>query len=215
MARAGRAGDVDRVVDHDTALRAARAGVETCGELGLGDADRLGRQRSHQPVRDPVEERRQPRVRGERPAVDGEETDRHPGRDCGEATEHSGLRAARVQYLRPLTAQERYELEQAGEISQWIDRPAYMPQGDEARADACRDIAERALAVGGEHDVVPLGDCREQRGHVGLSAAHLGQSDHQQDSWTRRRVRHGAERTEGLRPFPMSKIALSWPAEAP
>jgi hypothetical protein len=77
-----------------------------------------------------------------------------------------------------------------------VDRPPHVPQGNEACADGGRGSAQRPLAVCREHDLVAVGERREQRGHVGLSSAHLGQRDHEQHSWTRGRVRHGGERTE-------------------
>ena len=128
--------------------------------------------------------------------MDGEEADRHAGCHRGETAEDSGLRAARVQDLGPLASEESDQLDQAGEIAHRIDRPPDVLQRDETRSRSRRLLDERALPVGGEHDVVALGKRREERGHIGLGAADLGQGDHQEDSWTRGRARHGAERTE-------------------
>ena len=137
----GSGGHVDRVVDHHAALGTARACLEPRSELGLGDADRHGRQRGHQPVRDAVEAGSQAGVRGEGPTVDREEADRHAGRRRGETAEDSRLRAARVQDLGPLPSEESDQLDQAGEIAHRIDRPPDVLQRDETRSRSGRLLA--------------------------------------------------------------------------
>ena len=193
MTRARGRRHVDGVADHDGSVGLARAGCEPVRELALGHADDHGRQGRHQSVGDPIERGREPRIGGERPAVDREDADRHPGRRRSQPAEDACLRAARVQDLGPLAADERHELDEARGIPQRIDRPPDVPKRDEARSRAGGRLAERPLPVGGKHDLVSLGQPRQERGHVGLRAADLGQGDHQQHSWTPSRVRHGAE----------------------
>ncbi len=81
VAGAGAAGrlDVDRVRDHDRAPGPAGPGGQAGDPLALGHADRHGGQAGHQAVGLAVQPRHAAGVRRERPAVDGEDPDRHTG----------------------------------------------------------------------------------------------------------------------------------------
>ena len=110
--RRSKSGDVDRVVDHKRAFRAAGPRSHADVARGGGDADDRGCQPS-QPALDPqVEAPREAAVRRERPAVDGEDADGYAGKRGGEPAESAGLRAVSVHDVRPEAAAEPHELEQ-------------------------------------------------------------------------------------------------------
>jgi hypothetical protein len=88
--------------------------------------------------------------------------------------------------LGSFTAQQPYQLDQAEKIAHWTDRAADMLQWDVAGPRPNCSLPEGAHPVGGDGDVEPVGECREQRRDVGLSSADLGERDHQDDPRTPR-----------------------------
>lgn len=176
---------IDRVRDHHRRPLAARACGEARGALVLGYADRHGCQRPHEPVGPSVEPRRDSRVGRERPSVHREDPDRNAGENGGKAAEHARLRAAGVEDVGPLAAQQSDELEQAGDVSPGVDRPADVAQRQEPDAARLCGFPERAGPVRGDRDV-EAAESGEQRRDVRLRAADLGERDQHQQPRTPR-----------------------------
>ncbi len=175
-----RRSDVDGVRDHRCRLRGARARLETPCARVLGHADRHCRQRPHQAIGPVIEGRGCPGVRRERPAVHREDPDRDACEQRGQTPEDAGLRAARMEDVGALAAQQADELREAGGIPQWIDRAPNVSQWEETDAVCCGGFAERAGAVRGNGDIEVTDQRGEQRGDIRLSAADLGEGDEQQ-----------------------------------
>ena len=178
--RARRTRDVDRVRDHDRALSRARARRKPRFALVFRDADRHGRQRLDQPVDPAIEAGLDAGVRIEGPAVHGEDPDRDPGEDGGEATEHAGFRAAGMKDVRSLAPQQPRQLEEAREVTPRADRAADIPQRKKANTGGFGGLAERPGSMRRDRHVEVRDERGEQRSDVGLSPADLGQRDDQQ-----------------------------------
>ena len=118
---------------------------------------------------------------GEGPPVHGEDPDRHARDGRGESPEHAGLGAVRVNDVRSLAAKERDQLEQAAEIAPRAQRPPDMLERDGARSRSPRSLQERTGTVRRDDDVELLDEGGEQRGHVRLGSAGLGERDDDQD----------------------------------
>jgi len=86
-----------------------------------------------------------------------------------------------VNDVRSLAADERDELEQAAEIAPRAQRAPDMLERDCARPRSSRSLQQRAGTVRGDDDVEMLDEGGEQRGHVRLSSAGLGERDDHQD----------------------------------
>ena len=198
VARARRRDNVDRVPDHDRSLRAAGPCLEAERQLVLGHADGHGGQRAHQAVGPPVERGRGARIRCKRPAVHREDPDGDSGGERGQAPEHSGLRATRVEDVWPFAPYESNELDQAGEIAPRADRSPHVSQRYEASPGPRSGLSQGAFAVGGDRNVEALGQGGEERGHIGLGSADLRERDHDQHPWTPFCVRHCARSVQNV-----------------
>ncbi len=177
MARPWSAGDVDGVGDHDRSLRVAGAGCDSGPPLALRDADRDRRQRLDDAVAPVVEPPLEARVGGERPAVDGEDPDGNAGQARGQAAEHAGLRAVRVQDVGPFAAKDADQLDETGQISPRIDPTADMFKRDVGGPQRSRSLTKGAHPVGRDDDVEISSQGRKQRGDVGLRSPDLGERD--------------------------------------
>ena len=173
---------IDAVPDHDRSLGVAGAVEDSGDALALGHADRERGQRPHQLLRALVERRGDAAVRGEGPAVHGEDPDRHAREGRGEAPEHPGLGAVCMDDVRSLAAQEHDELQQAAEIAPRAQRPPDVFERDDARAGGACRFQQWPRPVRRDDDLEFLDERREQRGHVRLGAARLGERDDDQDA---------------------------------
>jgi O-antigen ligase len=172
---------VDTVSDHDRSLGVAGAGRESGRALAFGHTDRDRRQRSHHPLRALVQLRGDAGVSRERPPVNGEDPDRHARQRGGESSEHAGFGAVGMEDVRPLAAEEGDELEQTAQIAPRAQWPSDVLERDGARSGSLRRFQQWAGTMRGDDDVELLDECGEQRGHVRLSSASLGERDDDQD----------------------------------
>ena len=173
--------DVDCVGNDDRSLRVTGTGGDARRPLALRHADRHGRQRRDHAVTPEVEPALESRVRGEGPTVHGEDPDRNPGEARGETAEHSGLRAIRVQDVRPLAAKEAHELHETGQILPRVDPSADMFKRDEGGPQRSRSLTKGAHPVGRDEHVEPGSERRKQGGDVALRSADLRERDQQED----------------------------------
>ena len=171
---------IDRVRDHDRPRFAARACHEARLALVFGHADSHRCQWLDQAVRIAVEPRCTARMRVERPAVHGEDPDRHPGDRGGEPTDDARFGAARVENVRPLSPEQPDELDQADGITPGVDRAPHVTKRQEADAPALGGVPKRSVPVCGNRDVEAVDEGGDERGNVGLRTADLGERDQQE-----------------------------------
>ena len=167
------AGDVHGIGDHDRSDGVARARYDAELPFALGDADGHGRERANEPVGPAVQTPDEAGIRGERPPVHGEDPDRHPRQD-------SGLRAARMEDVRAVTAEDPDELDEAGEVAR-SDRSTHVSQWLEPRARRHGRVTQWACAVSRDDDLEALHERRKQRGDVRLGSPDLRERDQQQN----------------------------------
>ena len=175
---------VHRVRDHHRPLRCACPRGEPGFALALRDAYRHCGQRLDQPVGPPIELGRDARVRCEGPAVHGEDPNRNSGEEGGEAAEHARFRAAGVEDVRSLAAEQSRQLDKPGEIAPGADRASDVPQRKEANPRRLSGLAEWTGSVRSDRYVEAVYERREQRSDIGLRPADLGQRDDQQHPGT-------------------------------
>ena len=106
------------------------------------------------------------RVGCERPAVRREDPDRHACERRGDPAQHAGLRAVRVQDVRPLATQEADELEEAREVAKRIHRTPDVRERNEAHAGRLGRVPQRPCPVSRHRDVEPAHQRRQQRRDV-------------------------------------------------
>jgi O-antigen ligase len=196
------------VPDHDRSRRVAGPGRKTRLALALGDADRESRQRPHHLLRALVQRRGDAGVSGERPAVNGEDPDRHARQSGGETTEHAGLGAIGMEDVRPLAAEERDELQQTAQIAPRAQWPSDVLERGDARPGTLRRLEQWAAPVRGDHDLELLDEGGEQRGHVRLGSAGLGERDDDHDPGA---LQHSSPR-EGNPTIPCAAVLRPQPA---
>ena len=121
-------------------------------------------------------------MRRERPAVHREDPNGYAGDDGGEPAEHARLRAAGVQDVRPLAAEQPHQLDETGGVMPRPDFTADASQRVKAGTRGLGGVAERARSVRRDRHVEMRNERREQGSHVRLSAADLGQRDDQEDA---------------------------------
>ena len=83
--------------------------------------------------------------------------------------------------VRPLPAEQHDELEQSAEILPRAQRSTEVLELDEACSGSPRGLQQRAGTVCSDDDLVFLDEGWEQRGHIRLSSAGLGERDDDQD----------------------------------
>jgi tetratricopeptide (TPR) repeat protein len=83
--------------------------------------------------------------------------------------------------VRPLAAQERDELQQAAEIAPRAQWPPDVLERNDARSGTPRRFQQWAGTVRRDDDLELVDERGEQRGHVRLSSARLGERDDDQD----------------------------------
>ena len=171
---------VHRIRDHDRPLGRAGTSRQSCLALPFRDADRERGQRLDDPVGESIQPGREARVSREGPAVHGEDPNRNTSEESCHATEHAGLRAARMEDVRPLPPQQARDLDEADEIAPGADRPSDAPQRNEASAHRLGGLAEWTASMRGNDHVELIREGREERRDVGLRSADLGQRDEQQ-----------------------------------
>jgi hypothetical protein len=120
-------------------------------------------------------------MRGERPAVDGEDPYRHARCRGRQAREDSRLRAVRVDDVGTLTPAERVELPQAERVAR-PDGATHVPERDVADAGLARGVAQRSRPPSGDDDVEFVRERRQELCNVRLRAADLGERDRDQES---------------------------------
>ena len=177
-----RTGDVDRVGDHHRAGRIARARGQAELPLALRDADRDGGERTDEAIGDAVDAAGGAGVGGERPTVDREDPDRDAGESARETSEDAGLRAARVEDVRAVAAEQPDELDDPGHIVRAY-RPPHVSERLEPHAGRSGRVTKWACSVSRDDDVEALHERRKQRRHVRLGTPDLRERDQQQDAW--------------------------------
>ena len=76
-----------------------------------------------------------------------------------------------------LTPEQKTQLDESREIAPWPYRSPQVLERDETNSSLSCRLAQRTLTIRGKHDLEMLDEGRQQRRHVGLSAADLSQSD--------------------------------------
>ena len=105
--------------------------------------------------------------------------------------------------VRPLAAEEGDKLEQAAEIAPGAQWPSDVLERDRPRPGSARRLPQRSGPVRRDDDVELFDERGEQRGHVGLSSAGLGERDDDQDPGA---LSHGSPR--GVNPTAAGLIAV-------
>ena len=180
--RSRRARHVDRIGDDHRPVRGAGLRRKPGSSLAFGHADRDRRQRPHETVGQAIDDRREPGVRSERPAVRREDPDRDTGKGAGKPTENPGLGAAGVQDVGPLPTQHSRQFDEAGEVAPRVDRTPDIPEREETDTCSLGGLAERPGSMCRDRHVEVAYERRKQRCDVGLRATDLGQRDEQQES---------------------------------
>ena len=174
-------GDVDPISDHDSPALIAGAGGEPRRSFGLRHTDRCGRQPPNEPLRPAVDDGARPGRRTERPAVNGEDSDRSTRYRSGDSPEDARLRAARMDDVRAYAAHEHDELEEAEEVSPGADRATDVPERHE-RGSCLRDRRpQRSGSVSRYRNGVAADERRHERRDVRLRTARFGERDEQED----------------------------------
>jgi hypothetical protein len=76
-----------------------------------------------------------------------------------------------------LMPEQKTQLDESREIAPWPYRSSHVLERDEANSSVICRLAQRTFTIRGQHDIEMLDECRQQRRHIGLSAADLSQSD--------------------------------------
>jgi hypothetical protein len=122
------------------------------------------------------------------PPVNGVHADGHSREPSCHTAKRRRLRAVDVNDLRPPEAQEPKQLQEAKDVSPWVDGTPDVPERDELRAGDPRRVPQRAVSTCRDDHVEIAGERFEQRGDVRLCASGFGQRDEENDSRARGRV---------------------------